>query len=961
MASKNEYENYKRDTKYLVYWMIRLSNKIIANDPELQASWTPNTTGQTNVTDMVNICKLIAENVNTEKIPPVIYKLFLSVISARKRAHSMFERMASLKQSPDIVQSNNSHRFFLEALQHSFEVLGGIAWRQRQTDGEDASHQTRCEVQDAIFCNKFEALDVSGLDEDHKSESEEDVDTAVFTKRSRQSQPAKGRGRKNRRKTKRMKAKNGNKHGPHDAKNPLDDISWKDYALIEESEGVAVDYFMAVSGLFTEINILRAYMQSTWNDFAHEQLNIAVAGGLSNVAVGLVQQMATEISVDFPEYDSFNRMIDVAKCIAIERIQPQLDAERPEESLAAETVVDPFEAICLNTFQDLCHFVHDYSRNRSGKPTPAMLAQISPFNPLLDLQDISHSARMQWRRAYTINWLYDLVNLFRSSAELEKIDSGKAKDLSQIDWTSSGPYASSHRVFGLRNFAAFITTLATQKDGTEFESKILPQHVFQLQLIVDSFTISCGWQFEAPKQHIICPRPKKIRPLQDVALFLDRECNINGNGFMPSIKVADRHFTDERNEISPCGQSCASRHVAETRVMLTVAREINDWLGKTSCKGDPGLGLKSSRFSQILGHNNGLWELSPFLCGVGLLEALELAYRSSMMILDQTLDLTKIAQLHDILSIRKKIMEPCKFLKELIDHFHESFCPPSLVERRTTINQLDEGRPKAGRRVMQRIPDAPDLHDLLAMDNNIYYNQSSVSILYRAVDWNPEQIRSSDIPTKSFLAIQRLFTLYVKGETDLEVANSDDADLIVRTNKMRGDDWLERCTHKGGCKEHGVRNLPVSAAVRKTASRTKVANSLTRTLGMPLLQILDSARLDFENEIEGNTPVMSLNYLKLLVRATKLFETIETRLEEVNSPIYEKNCNKIWRRGNIVHKVYRNRDREDVGVKIVAEEIKKANLTREDFAFWKVSNGSRSDDCYETIDRIMREQPCMMM
>lgn len=263
MASKNEYENYKRDTKYIVYWMIRLSNKIIADDPELRASWAPNTTGQTNVTEMVSICKLIAKNVNTEKISPVIYKLFLSVISARKRAHSMFERMASLNQSLDIVQSNNSHKFFLDALKQSFEILGGIAWSKRQTDEEEASHQTQCEVQDAIFCNKFEALDVSGLDEYQKSESEEDVDASVLPKRHRQTQPSKGRGRKNWKKTKRMKAKNGDKQDPRNVKSPLDDISWKGYALIEESDGIALDYVMAVSALFTELNILRAYMQST--------------------------------------------------------------------------------------------------------------------------------------------------------------------------------------------------------------------------------------------------------------------------------------------------------------------------------------------------------------------------------------------------------------------------------------------------------------------------------------------------------------------------------------------------------------------------------------------------------------------------------------------------------------------------------------------------------------------------
>lgn len=67
-----------------------------------------------------------------------------------------------------------------------------------------------------------------------------------------------------------------------------------------------------------------------------------------------------------------------------------------------------------HAYEDLLDFVVDFQHTRSGKPTKSMMAQIRDWDPKFNVRTATKEQRIKWRRSYTINWLYDLVNLFSS-------------------------------------------------------------------------------------------------------------------------------------------------------------------------------------------------------------------------------------------------------------------------------------------------------------------------------------------------------------------------------------------------------------------------------------------------------------------------------------------------------------------------------------------------------------------
>lgn len=166
--------------------------------------------------------------------------------------------------------------------------------------------------------------------------------------------------------------------------------------------------------------------------------------------------------------------------------------------------IDVREQFLIYAFEDLRDFVTDFQKTHSGKPTKRMLAEIANWDPNFNLRNASEKERIKWRRSYTINWLYDLVNVFSAIVVQRNTMKGENHDLSRVDWSVQGPWNVHRRLFGLNEFAGTVTSLAMQKPGTDISKKILPHHVFQLQCIVDSMTASHGWLLSGLRGHGFC-------------------------------------------------------------------------------------------------------------------------------------------------------------------------------------------------------------------------------------------------------------------------------------------------------------------------------------------------------------------------------------------------------------------------------------------------------------------------
>ncbi|CAG8273987.1 unnamed protein product [Penicillium salamii] len=476
MADRNAYLRYKRDQRHLVYWIVNTSAGIIHKSPS-EASTAINTTGVVSLATLQSLSALIAKHLSP--IPTTIFRLFESIIDARKETHDFFLKITAATKDPEVQKSNDSHKHWINGLTEAFHALGGNIWKAEKSSRSDVLDEDEDEV---IFANKFSTL---SLDSETAAEGEEDIavegneggDTNTASP-ARFSIPAKKTNRKpqkNKKTGKKAKKPKGQRKTADGAdSHKLQDVPLESYRIIEDDSGTVTDYLMAVYSLVQQMMELRHHLQGVWRQVAYDGLNSAVAANVSNVAIEIIKDTQSQIFVDFPGHDSFETVVQT------------LTRGNPDKAQGMFHIEEFF----LNGYQDLFDFVTDFQQTRSGKPTKFMLKSLQYWNPNLNLAKASRQERMKWRRTYTINWLYDLVNVFSGVVVQRRTNQKQTILLERVDWSRNGPWIKHRVLFGINDFAGDITHLAMQKAGTDIRAKILPHHVFQLQCMVDSMTVS---------------------------------------------------------------------------------------------------------------------------------------------------------------------------------------------------------------------------------------------------------------------------------------------------------------------------------------------------------------------------------------------------------------------------------------------------------------------------------------
>ncbi|KAL1858889.1 hypothetical protein Daus18300_009758 [Diaporthe australafricana] len=481
MATHNTYLAYKRDTSRPVYWVIQRSNGIVTTLQPNDAADRVNTSGKTTVSGLLSLCKLIANSAAGSDVPAAVYRLFKSVIRARSSTLQLFD---TPDRDGEIEKSNASYKHFIDVLQKAFEVLGGEQWTLGQSAGKlDGTDVDKGAEEDDIeqvllLSNRFSALNPNspsqvGAAEGLTGEEEKENDTAAGTKaplRNRQQRrPGKGKkaDSKGGKKSKKTQRKGQCVQAPDD----VEDVPLESYRIIEDEEGIMTDYLMAVYALAEDWLELRSYIQETWQDVVYQGLNSAVAGAVSNIAIAMLKGSESAIFVDFPGHDSYETVVKTLTRGDPDKAQGMFSVglhsmsgpggEVGEELM--KTDVDVREQFLIHTYQDLMDFITDFQKNRSGKPTKAMLAQIADWDPHFNLEQATKEQRIKWRRFYTINWLYDLVNVYSAVVVQHNTIKGQNWDLSQVDWSKQGPWRKHIRLFGLNEFAGFMCSLAWQK------------------------------------------------------------------------------------------------------------------------------------------------------------------------------------------------------------------------------------------------------------------------------------------------------------------------------------------------------------------------------------------------------------------------------------------------------------------------------------------------------------------
>ncbi|KAL5340354.1 hypothetical protein BJX70DRAFT_396858 [Aspergillus crustosus] len=347
---------------------------------------------------------------------------------------------------------------------------------------------------------------------------------------------------------KKSKGKKGNKtrgrRKPAADEAVLDKVPFERYRIIEDEPGIFTDYLLAIDSLRSEWSDLRTCVQDIWSRVAYEGLNSAVAGILSNISLGMLSKVETEFLADFPDHDSFEAIIKTItrgdpdkaqKMLPVSLAGPPRGREGSTKTNGASDV-DIREQWMMYAYQDLLDFVTDFRKTWSGKPTKAM-AKTLHWDPTLDLEQASKEGRLVWRRAYTINWLYDLVNVFSIPVLQARNLRGQQIDNQSVDWSIHGPWHLHRRLYGLIEFAGEITGLEMQRPGLDVKPKIRPHMVFQLQCIVDSFCVARGWRHYGSLGNELILPAENFRPRRDIDLFMDRENERPGKGLGTAVKL----------------------------------------------------------------------------------------------------------------------------------------------------------------------------------------------------------------------------------------------------------------------------------------------------------------------------------------------------------------------------------------------------------------------------------------
>lgn len=271
---------------------------------------------------------------------------------------------------------------------------------------------------------------------------------------------------------------------------------------------------------------------------AARKYNCAAAGAITNVCIARIKQLEFEIDTDFPGYGSFDAIVntflhgkdpDKLRSMMSVGLYKVGDNNSFEPAIELKAL-DIKECVLINAYRDITAFLTDYRKNRSGKPTKAMMQRTRGWDPLLNLSTVSEEERLQWRSVYAIKWLYDLVNTYAFPA-LSMVMSGELEKskLENMNWGEDNEWGG-RTMWGPVEFAADLTGFS-MKTSARLPAVILPHHVFTMQAALDSMTASRGWTHNPLTGPVVVPAPVKMWSNHSAHAEIDEVIENEDRGF----------------------------------------------------------------------------------------------------------------------------------------------------------------------------------------------------------------------------------------------------------------------------------------------------------------------------------------------------------------------------------------------------------------------------------------------
>ncbi|KAG6006495.1 hypothetical protein E4U21_007040 [Claviceps maximensis] len=674
MLLQSSYLTYKRETSRLVFLLVTASNAILSVK---NAKAKLNTSGKLDSSGFVPSAELIGKHMRS--VPREILRLLKSVIELRTSHYAEFERRVSANPNFKMEESNKSHKHFIDVLSRAFQILGGEdeLKRQRVDKTEPQGKEVSDQEYQATCLNMFAHLTLDRTDSSDEGDDDDEASVCDAGQRT----TGNGRATKSRSKsTKSKKGKCSRGRNPtnkkHKDQKHLGGLSLEQYGILDDDSHVAAEYFLAVSSFLEQSIDLRLHCQHAWYQVAYETSIPIAAVATSEQCIAMIQRSHKSISSDFPGSHAYVGLINAFTRGGIDKLQQyttiRISGEAECSTSCQSMIETPVsresmrELLMEHTYNDLVEFLRDYQTTSSGVPTKPMQAEISRWDPTYDLCAATADQRRQWRRVYTINWLYGLIGYYFLSKKYIDVGDVGSKPLHSPRRKVTMPWAEDYSFFGLGEFARSIITLARRPAGSSFESMISPCLVFRLQCIVDSFNVSRGWIVEIQQDDLRAP-PGDDKEFCNrgamewfTKLTCPHECEHHQGLARSKEWLRELHSSSQTRRGSFGKDTMKMVYTSWARHYRFIIEIGHGWA--------PDFQGNSTK-GRLDGH--GLFTLSPYLCGLAILQTIELFYRYAMFIWDTTPEIVLILHLHNMLHQTGILEKPVELMAKLTGAFKE--------------------------------------------------------------------------------------------------------------------------------------------------------------------------------------------------------------------------------------------------------------------------------------------------
>lgn len=579
------------------------------------------------------------------------------------------------------------------------------------------------------------------------------------------------------------------------------------------------------------------YVSDLWKQVANEQLHAAIAGVLSNVAVARVKQLQYDATADFPQFSSFETILNTLCRGDLESAAGKLKVVTSGPLRNMETTTLDFrEYFSVYAHDDLVNFITDYRKNRSGKPS-APYASLK-WDPNVKLSQLDAKKRRKWRSDYSMLWLYDIVNSYASSI-LTGIPLGSGVNVETWDWSMEHMSRKTRRMlWGPVEFVSEVTALAMKRIDTPPAKFVKPHLVFQTQIMLDSMTTFKGWNFDVTTGPLIGPEALWSRAYDEIEAF--HKNFINGaEGLIREYEADQKRRRDPR------------RHQYPLEEIPKTVTEIQLVLGDSMLSRAKGAPL--SRFEYI--DRKGMWLYNPWLCGTGLAEALGFVFEFGITAWDKSGAPLCIFHLYNMLLVNGHLPGgKLNILEDLLSVFESQvfrggkrptrsgdFFQSWMVAAGIKAQVLANPHKKRMNRGGNILDSGERMASMYRRAEVRCFHEKSILRYLQEADWIPEKLPKEKIPSLS------------SSTAILEMKKKEQQKLIT--------------------------------AMKKSGIVPTESDVMTTTPDMTDDDLLFVLRKVLVKDVTGEVPFAALNLLPLLCYIMRIFEKLDDATKGFERPL----------------------------------------------------------------------------